>query len=314
MLHRTSVALRPWDWKNDAMEVAGREIAISGRLIRVARFPAEIYEPPLDPVTMCDTLRSSDVHADLFTFLQKLPDTTPRYPYRMEWDNLAALRISSFDHWLRKEINTNARKALRIAETRGIVAREVAFDDTLMQGISAIYNESPIRQGRRFWHYGKDLDAVRRANGTFAERSVFIGAFCEGELVGFAKVVWDPHGDQAGIMQILAMIRHSDKRPSRVLIAQAVRSCADRGIGCLFYSGFTYGKKQSDGLRDFKQVNGFRRIDLPRYYVPLTLTGRIALRLGLHRPLRERVPEPVLARLRRVRRRWYERAPRIATG
>jgi len=296
------------------MEVAGRDIAISGRLIRVARFPAEIYEPPLDPVGMGDTLRASDLRVDLFTFMQKVPDTTPRYRYPMEWDNLAALRISTFDDWLRKQINTNARKALRIAQTRGIVAREVSFDDTLVQGISAIYNESPIRQGKRFPHYGKTLDAVRGENGTFAERSVFIGAFCDSELVGFAKVVCDLDSDQAGIMQILAMIRHSDKRPARALIAQAVRSCADRGIGCLLYSGFTYGKKQSDGLRGFKQVNGFRRIDLPRYYVPLTMTGRIALRLGLHRPIRQRIPEPILAHLRRARRRWYERAPQIANG
>jgi hypothetical protein len=296
------------------MEVGGREIAISGRLIRVARFPAEIYEPPLDPVRMCDTLRASDLRIDLFTFMQKLPDTTRQYRYQMEWDNLAALRISTFDHWLRKQINTQARKALRIAQIRGIVAREVAFDDTLVRGISAIYNESPVRQGRRFWHYGKNLDTVRRENGTFAERSVFIGAFYDSELVGFAKVVCDLDGEHAGFMQIVTLIRHWDKRPSRVLIAQAVRSCADRGIGCLLFSQFAYGEKQSDGLSHFKQLNGFRRIDLPRYYVPLTMTGRIALRLGLHRPIRQRVPEPILAHLRRARRRWYERAPQIANG
>ena len=296
------------------MEVAGREIAISGRLIRIARFPAEVHEPPLDPLRMCDTLRASDLHVDLFTFMQKLPDTTPRHRYPMEWDNLAALRISTFDHWLREQIDKRERKALRIAQTRGVVAREVEFDDALVRGISAIYNESPVRQGRPFWHYGKDLETVRRENGTFAERSVFIGAFCDRELVGFAKVVCDLDGEHAGFMQNLAMIRHRDKRPSRVLIAQAVRSCADRGIGCLLFSQFAYGAKQPDGLAQFKQLNGFRRIDVPRYYVPLTLTGRMALRFGLHRPFHERVPEPVLARLRRVRRRWYERAPQIVNG
>jgi len=295
------------------MEVGGREIAISGRFVRVAHFPAELYEPALDPVGMGDTLRASDLRVDLFTFMQKLPHIARQYEYHMEWDNLAALRISTFDHWLRKQINTQARKALRIAQTRGIVAREVAFDDALVRGISSIYNESPVRQGKRFWHYGKDLDTVRRENGTFAERSVFIGAFCDRELVGFAKVVCDLDGDHAGFMQIVTMVRHWDKRPSRVLIAQAVRSCADRGIGCLLFSRFAYGAK-SDGLKHFKQLNGFRRIDLPRYYVPLTRRGRIALRLGLQRPIRQRVPEPILARLRRARRRWYERAPQIANG
>ncbi len=54
-------------------------------------------------------------------------------------------------------------------------------------------------------------------------------------------------------------------------------------------------------MADFKYHNGFQRIELPRYHVPLTFAGRVALLLGLHHRLSERLPEPVLAQLRKLR-------------
>jgi len=91
------------------------------------------------------------------------------------------------------------------------------------------------------------------------------------------------------------------------LVAHAVRCCADWGIPYLVYAGFTYGKKQQDTLADFKRNNGFQQIDLPRYYVPLTPLGSLAFRLGLHHKLADRLPEPVAAKLRDLRKSWYNR-------
>ena len=73
------------------------------------------------------------------------------------------------------------------------------------------------------------------------------------------------------------------------------------------YSHFAYGKKQRDTLSDFKENNGFKRIDLPRYYVPFTAAGRVALCLGLHHSFIEHIPEPLLAKLRGLRNEWYKR-------
>jgi hypothetical protein len=230
----------------------------------------------------------------------------------MEWDNVAALPVSTFEHWWMNAINTNARKALRIAEKSGIVVREVPFDDGLVRGISVVYNESPVRQGKRFPHYGKDLDTVRRENGTLRERSIFIGAFLNQTLIGFARMVCDHERSQAGLVQILSMMQHWDKAPAKALIAQAVRSCAERNLRYLLYAGFAYGNKQRDSLSDFKLRNGFRRVDLPRYYIPLNRKGRVALRLGLHHPVVDRIPEPLLVQLRRARRWWYERTLQVA--
>jgi hypothetical protein len=73
------------------------------------------------------------------------------------------------------------------------------------------------------------------------------------------------------------------------------------------YSRFAYGKKQSDSLSAFKESNGFRRVDLPRYYVPLTTIGALAYRFGLHQKLIDRLPASVLEKLRAFRNAWYER-------
>jgi hypothetical protein len=108
-------------------------------------------------------------------------------------------------------------------------------------------------------------------------------------------------------MQIVSMIRHRDKAPTNALIAQTVRSCAERGISHLWYANFSYGKKQRDSLADFKLHNGFQKVKLPRYYIPLTVVGRIALSLGLHHKAADWIPEPLAARYRKIRSLWYAR-------
>lgn len=294
------------------MNVCGRDIRIEGRLVRVARLADEWYDFLDDPEAAIDDARHTGARIDLFTFTQHLPELRPKYAYPLEWDNVAALPVSSFDHWWAHQINEKTRNMLRKAEKKGVVVREVPLDDALVQGISAIYNESALRQGKPFWHFGKDLDTVRRMNATFMDRSVFLGAFLGAELIGYVKLVSDDGGRQAGLMQILSMIEHRDKAPTNALIAHAVRACADRNIPYLVYSNFSYGKKQRDGLSDFKRHNGFQRVDLPRYYVPVTLLGRLAMRLGLHHGWADHIPEPLLAELRKLRSFWYARSLQTA--
>lgn len=289
------------------MEVCGKELRIDGRLIRIAFLDGEGYQFLEDPEAALRSLRSSGARIDLFTFIQRLSDTSPKYSYPMEWDNMAALRISTFDDWMTKQINSKVRNMIRKSAKNGVVVHEVPFDDAYVRGIHAIYNESPTRQGKPFWHYGKDLETVRKMNATFMDRSIFIGAFFEGNLIGFVKLVFDEDRNQAGLMQIVSMIRHQDKAPTNALIAQAVQSCAERGISYLWYANMSYGKKQADGLADFKRHNGFQKIELPRYYVPLTFAGWMALRLGLHHGLVDWIPEPVAASYRRIRSFWYAR-------
>jgi hypothetical protein len=185
--------------------------------------------------------------------------------------------------------------------------REVALEEAFLRGVTSIYNECPVRQGKPFWHYGKNLETVRKMMRAFLDRTIFLGAFHRDVLIGFAQMVTNEDSSQAGLMQIVSMIQHRDKAPTNALIAQSVRSCADRRIPYLWYANFSYGKKQMDSLGDFKRHNGFEKVAVPRYYVPLTFAGRVGLRLGLQHGIAERIPESVASRYRKVRGFWYGR-------
>lgn len=296
------------------ISICDREVRIEGRILRIARPHGDRYRFMDDPAPIIAGLGTSGIRVDLFTFAQRLPESQPKYSYSFEWDNFAVLPISTFENWWTQELGFKARNKAKQAEKNGVVLREVPFDDSLVAGIRAIYNECPIRQKRRFPHYGKDLETVRREEATFLSSSIFIGAFFEDRLIGFVKLVPDETCTQAGLMNIISMVKYRDKVPQNALIAHAVRACVDRGIRYLVYSKFDYGNKEHDGLRDFKERNGFKRVDTPRYYVPLTPMGSATLRLGLHNSISSRIPETFARRLRDLRTAWYERRYRSVMG
>lgn len=292
----------------------GKQFVIEGRLIRTARLAAEGFEFIASPDQALQDLRTGGKRIDLVTFMQPLSAANPQYDYSTEWDNVAALPVSTFDHWWKNQINGKTRNMVRRAEKSGVVMREVSFDEKLVEGIWKIYNECPIRQGRVFPHYGKTIDAVREMSATFLDSSIFIGAYLEEELIGFTKLTIDDARSQAAVMHIIAMMQHRDKSPTNALIAEAVKACADRAVPNLVYSRFAFGTKKSDSLSKFKESSGFHRVEVPRYYAPLTALGRLAFRMGLHHSLIERVPEPAMARIREFRTAWYARKTPSALG
>jgi hypothetical protein len=289
------------------MKICGKDIKLQGRFVRIARLDGDKYTFPDDPELVLDEMRKCGTRIDIFTFLQRLPETSPKYAYQMEWDNLAVLPVSSFDHWWTQQIRSFPRNRARQAEKKGVVLREVPVDETLFTGIVEIYNECPVRQGKRFPYYGMKLETARQYASTFLDRSIYIGAFLGDTMIGFIKLVTDETRTQACLVHILSMVRHKDKAPTNALIAAAVRCCADRGIPYLVYEHFSYGKKQEDSLSHFKEVNGFQRVNVPRYYVPLTAIGQAALRLGMHHRFVDRLPESVTSKLRDLRRAWHGR-------
>lgn len=285
--------------------VCGMDIKIEGKLIRTARLELDKYEFIDDPSVIIEKLRKAGTRIDIFTFLQRLAPTFETYNYPFEWDNLAVLEVSTFDHWWKEQIRSLSRNRARQAEKKGVTVREVEFDDELVHGIWEIYNEHPVRQGVRFVHYGRDIDWVRAHAATVPDSSIFIGAFFGGKLIGFIKLVTDQTRTQACMMHVVSMVRHKDKAPTNALIAHAVRSCAERGIRYLVYQNFLYGKKQEDGLSDFKRNNGFQKVDVPRYFVPITSLGMAALRLKLHQRFVDHLPVSLSTQLRAIRRAWY---------
>ena len=217
--------------------------------------------------------RSDASRADIFRFSQKAPGTTPRYKYPMELGSVAVARVSTYKDWWDR-IPHNTRQNIKRAQKRGLVLTVKGFEDDVIQGICDVQNETPMRQGRPYPHYGKCFELVRRDHGAFVDRSDFICAYFEGEFIGFLKLVY--RGDVASILQLNCKMAHYDKRPSNALLARAVELCEARGIAYLTYGMFNYGNKNSNSLREFKERHGFAEMLLPAYHVPLTAWGRIA--------------------------------------
>jgi hypothetical protein len=289
------------------MKVLGKNVKIDGNLIRIARMDGDKDTFPDDVEAFLAALRTSGSRADIFTFLQKLPETGPKYQYYSEPDNLAVLRITTYENWWNNQIRSYPRNRARQAGKRGVVMRKVAYGEELIQGICGIYNETPMRQGKKFPHYGMTAEKARQYAGTFLDRSVYVGAFIEDEMIGFIKLTMDESRTQAALVHILSMVQHKDKAPANALIAEAVKVCEEYKVSYLVYEHFTYGNKVGDSLSHFKEVNGFERVDVPRYYVPLTWAGSVALRLGMHRRFVDRIPESFAGKLRDIRKAWYSR-------
>lgn len=290
-----------------ALNAGGKTIVVRGGWIKVATVQSEEWlETDLEDPEACARQlrehRSRGVRADVFTFAQKLPATVPKYSYATAWESVAAARIVSFKDWWDK-LPQESRKNVRRSQKRGVVVAIKEFDDVLVRQIVEVNNDSPVRQGRRFTHYGKTCEQVKRDHSSFLERSDFICAYLGDELIGFLKIVY--RGEIASIMQLLSKAIHYDKRPSNALISKAVELCEARGIQYLTYGKFNYGNERDHSIRDFKSRHGFEEILTPRFYIPLTNWGSLCMRLKLHRDLMEILPRRVIVVGVSARAKWY---------
>jgi hypothetical protein len=275
------------------------EILTKGRLVKYAHLAPECYESVASPTDLIPKIIEAQYDLDLFAFGQRLPDVEPRYPYYYEWQPIAALRVTSYENWLNRQIIKENRKNVAKAIKRGVDIRVVEYDDGLVAGIADIYNETPVRQGKRFSHYEKSLEAVRKENGTYIDKSIFIGAYYQDTLIGFIKVVLTEKC--ASTLQVISKIQHRDKKPNNALLAKAVEICASKNIPYLQYGVWSTGT-----LGKFKATNGFERLLIPHYLVPVTRMGSTVLKLRLHRPLVSHVPEAIVANLIRLRSKIYK--------
>ncbi len=289
-----------------AIKICGVVFVVTGKLLKIAQIHDEVWLESRnlpDPLEIIKSFGNMRDRPDIFTFAQRLPDVTPHYPFPFELENVAAATIESYRSWFETQVDRSVRKHVRKSQREGIVTGIAPFDDKLVEGICSIYNELKVRQGKQFWHYGKSFDEVKRENGTYLDRSVFIGAHFDSELVGFIKFVID--GEVATMMQILSKAAHFPKRPTNAMISKAVEVCESRHIKYLIYGEHTYGKKDESTLIDFKEKNGFRKVEFPRYYVPLTAKGHMAVKLGLHKGWANLLPSSVTKNLVRLRSKYY---------
>ncbi len=290
-----------------SVQVEGRTVITNGKWLKVAAVRHEDLvegDTVTDPDRFLAQLKKSGLKADIFTFAQRAPDGIPRYRYHKEWENVASISITTFEHWWKECTEYSIRKAVNKANKLGVVSRVVAFSDEFVEATRPIYNEIPVRQGKAFWHYGKDFQTIKHELGDYLDRSIFIGAYHQNELIGFIKMAWV--GTTATITQILSMKKHFDKRPNNALIAKAIEICVSEGKSHFLYGSFVYHDPNST-LTEFKQRNGFEALPVPRYYIPLTAKGTAALKMGLHRGIAANTPTPILRQFLKLRRLWTAR-------
>jgi hypothetical protein len=288
-------------------------VIVTGRWLKTAVVRDEEWQTAgivADPDTFLEAVRQSGLKADILRFVPASTDRVPRQSHRLEWDNVAAVRITTFADWWENRLPQVSRKNVRRSQRRGVTVKVVKFDEALVQGIKSIYDETPLRQGRKFWHYGKDLDTVRLENSTYADRSDFIGAYFGDELIGFLKMVYVR--DTARIMQILSKNAHFDKRPTNALLAKAVERCCEKKMQMLIYGKYTYDNRPTSPITEFKRRNGFEPIPVPCCYVPLSMKGRLVLATRLHLGVKRLIPEKLLNRLLDWRTVFYRRTMPVA--
>jgi len=251
----------------------------------------EEYQKDIVPTEeLLEKLREKKV--DIFTFIERkwcctIPD--PSKSWLKTSDNIALLYITTYEEW-QKKIGKKTRNMIRKAEKSGIRTEIAESNEKLAEGIWKIYNETPIRQERGFPHYGTPLKDVRK-NMLSLQNSTYICAYFQDELAGFIRLI---HGDNITFIdQILSLQKHWDKAVNNALVAKAVEICAGKGIKWLMYGRM--GNHPT--LDNFKLSNGCVKLELTRYYVPLTRRGVIAAKLGLHEELKDRLPQPVKYRL-----------------
>ena len=287
----------------DSVRLGNVEVILSEGFLRKAWVYDEWYADVDDPALFIETLEKLSPRPDLFTFIQRLPHGEPRYPYFLEPEGWAVLPVTTFEHWWKDQISDKTRNVVRKAEKKDVDIKRPEFDDAFVRGMVEIFNETSVRQGRPFWHYGKDFETVKREFSRFLYRESLIGAYYKDELIGFIMLGYAE--EFAVIGQIISKLEHRDKSPNNALMAEAVRICEEKKIPFLFYAGW-----DERSLGKFKKSNGFERFDVPRYYVPLSMKGRLALSLKLHHGIKDVIPENLQDPLRDLRNRYYSKMPK----
>jgi GNAT acetyltransferase-like protein len=292
-------------WVNvPAVECEGSTIIVTGKSLKIARVHDEAWvENELrDPGRCIQAIRESGKRCDILTFTQLPPGRPVEYDYYQEPDSIAAIRLTSFKEWW-EGLPQETRKNVRRAEKRGVRVRTEVFDDELVKKLVEINNSSPMRQGRPYHHYGKSFEQTKRDHRSFAERSDFICAYCEDEIIGYLKLVY--RGQVASVLNLCTKDSHQDKRPANALLKVAVERCAAKGVKCFTYGLFNYGNKLDSPITQFKSRHGFEEVLVPRYFVPLTYWGKVNLKLGLHRGFLGVLPNRIILAGLAVRAKLY---------
>ncbi len=298
MIYQETIRWRGVPIRLDAVRAENKAFIISGHFIKTAALKNEWQEDIENPDTVIRQLKAAPAKIDFLRFWQRIPESEAKYDYYREWRDVAAISVKGFDHWWEKQISGKTRNMVRKSDKMGVKIEEVELSDNFVRGVVVIFNQSPVRRGKRFWHYGRSFESVKEGLAADSGQAIFIGAYFENELIGFIKLLLADR--YAMVTMILDKTTHRDKAAMNGMIAKAVQICAERNIPFLTYTTWRTGDHGA-----FQKRSGFEKIRVPEYFVPLTLKGAAALRLRLHKGLKGAIPEGMMVWLLALRSKWY---------
>ena len=294
--------------KTPAIQVNEDTLIATGKRLRIAKIRGEeMREKAIEaPELYIEALKKNKgiLKADIFTFAQKVPSTQQLFQYRMERESIAAIFLVTFKDWW-ESLPQESRKNTRRSQKRGVTLSIRRLDADVVEGIRAVNDDSPTRQGAKNAYYGLSSEETVKRYGEFEGRCDFICAYSGEEMIGFLHLVY--RENVAAILNLTVKPSQLDKRPANALVTKAVEICDARGISHITYGNYNYGNKRDSSLREFKIRNGFDEILVPRYYVPLTTWGHVCMSMNFHRGLIGILPPSVIAVGLRARTLWYKK-------
>ena len=211
-----------------------RTLQITGSVLKTARLRSELYVQLEDLDSFCSR-RSGHrcLRTDILTFLAGHQRPRPKItrsitrPKGSQYFRSRHMTSGSGCRLYNKPRNT-LRKALK----SGIEVRLEEFSESLLHGIKAIYDESPVRQGKRNRHYQERLgDNQKRARHVLGEKPVHRGLFFRRDDRLRESDVFSRFGS---LHKFSLESQPSRQSANNAILAKAVEICAaERGLSAL---------------------------------------------------------------------------------
>ena len=258
-------------------------------------YSAAQYDIPLEHIYDIEPRREllrklKSQGADLFTFIQRsfLDCDTKEYGFFSNFETIGLLKINSYSEWL-KSIAKSARRYVRKGY-KGLKVKLADVDEEFIENALKIYNETPVRQGRKYSGFGLS-EADLWTKFSDMRDSEILGAYAEKQLIG---LLWISYGDRvAAFRSYLSLIKYRNRYPNNALLAESVQRCCAKGYHFLTYGNMGY----IPSLDFFKSAHGFRRYPVPRFYVPLSTKGQLAIKLKMYRSVEHSLPQVLIPSL-----------------
>lgn len=97
-----------------SVQIDGQTVVTTAKWLKIATVPDEELvegETVTNLESFVTQLKRSGLKADLFTFAQRVPDTTPKYSYKIEWENSAVIPITTFSDWWKERTEYSIKKS-----------------------------------------------------------------------------------------------------------------------------------------------------------------------------------------------------------